>query len=144
MTDIHKVELGSGRFMWLLVDDEPYGEPLVAGPDPAGDIADALAGWFMSTPADEIYGRIRQEFRSGALIRRSLFWTRIHDSGRVEIKKEAARGTAATAPFTSPEEMKIVSAVNGWTDPEWLHDAATRAAAEIVKRQGEKPRPWRA
>lgn len=140
MTDIHKIELGPGRFMWLLVEDEPYGEPFVAGPNPATDMADRFARLFGNSPEDKLYGLIRRELRGKVLEQRSLFWMRIYDSGHVDIKKDRER--CAHPPFRTLEEMKIVSAVNGWTDPAWLYDVATEAAAKIARRNGatgEKP-----
>jgi len=60
---------------------------------------------------------------------------RVYDSGHFDIRKDRER--CAHPPFRTLEEMKIVSAVNGWTDPARLYDVATEAAAEIARRNGE-------
>ena len=139
--DIYKVELKPNRYVWFF---DKYGEPLVTGPDPIGDMADASINSLNLSPAvdaakggtftaKELYPLVRRNFRGASLFHRSAFWARIDEYGTVEIKKNRRNETAP--PFTTEEEFAIVSAANGWPDPDWLDEVVKKVAAEIVARR---------
>jgi len=140
MADIVKVELTPGRPIWLYTEVElPVGEPFVAGPDPAGDIARACAH-FLAEPQggvsrDSLYSRIRRRFQGASLVAAADLWVRVYDGAgqRFDVQKSRVADDRAVPPFMSLEEMKVVSAALGWPDPEWLHDVTEKAVTRILE-----------